>query len=153
MKPILVLVLVLAVAMAACGTTQQPAASVSSSPVVITATLSATACDVVAPDHMSLSRVSFHLVNNTKVTGRFILGWVMPGHTFQDLVDWWNSPDGQTGPPDFTTEIGLLDVGSGNSRDMAVSIIHAGTYAFHCGYVNDKGTVTAFWHELKAADG
>ena len=114
------------------------------------ATLSAEACNFAMPDVMPVELVKFHLVNSTTKTGRFILGQILPGHTFQELLDYWNGPNGQLGPPNFTSEVALQDVSAGGSDDMPASIPAEGTYAFHCGYVNDSGTVTAFWHELHA---
>ncbi len=144
----------IAVATVGCGqpvttASSSPSPSASSGPIG-KATLSDTACNVAIPDLLPLGVVSFTVVNTTAHQGRFFLVLIGEGHTFKDVVDWWSGPSGQVGPPAWVTDMGSIDVPAGKSDEMLVAIRHEGGYAFHCGYVNDSGKVTAFWHELHA---
>jgi hypothetical protein len=115
------------------------------------AALSATACDFEMAGRLPLQVVRFKLVNQTKYTGRFILSNIHEGHMFQELLDYWNGPQGQVEAPKFASELALVDVPPGKSDAMIVSVSQAGTYAFHCGYFDpDAGKVIGFFHELKA---
>ena len=147
-------VVVVAIALASCDSTPAAGGASAASPsphIFGTATLSATACDLVTPDHMPLELLTFRLVNNTlKTPGRFFLARIAPDHSFQDVVDWWNGPMGQVKAPSFLSEIALVDVAAGKTDEMVADISTVATYAFHCGYVNDAGTVTGFWHQLVA---
>ncbi len=116
-----------------------------------TATLSETACAFAMPDKMPLEVVRFKIVNNTKYTGRYILGHIHDGHTFNELLDYWNGPMGQVKEADFATQIEFADVSAGGSDVMLASVTAPGVYAFHCGYYSpDAGKVIGFWHELRA---
>ena len=95
--------------------------------------------------------VSFTLINKTKYLGRFIFSYIEEGHTFQDLLDYWNGPMGQVERPSFITEIGLWNVNTGGRSQIAAPVVLSGTYAFHCGYPDDTGKVIGFFHELRAA--
>ncbi len=144
----------IAVATVGCGqpvTTARssPSPSASSGPIG-KATLSDTACNVAVPDVLPVGVVSFTVVNTTTHQGRFFLVLIGEGHTFKDLVDWWNGPSGQVGPPAWLSDAGAIDVPAGKSGELLVAISQEGTYAFHCGYVNGSDKVTAFWHELHA---
>lgn len=115
------------------------------------ATLSAIACNFEMPSQLPLQVVRFKLVNQTKYTGRFILSGIDEGHTFQELLDYWNGPLGQVRAPTFVSELELIDVPAGKADVMVASVSLAGTYAFHCGYRDpDAGKVIGFFHELKA---
>ncbi|HSS60743.1 MAG TPA: hypothetical protein VLK30_04715 [Candidatus Limnocylindrales bacterium] len=115
------------------------------------ATLSANACNFAMPGQLPLQVVRFKLVNQTQFTGRFILSNIHDGHTFQELLDYWNGPLGQVQAPTFGSELKSIDVQAGKTDVMTASISLAGTYAFHCGYFSpDAGKVIGFFHELKA---
>lgn len=139
---------------AACGSgSTQPGQAKSSSTetVVGSATLSATACNFEMAGRLPLQVVRFELDNQTKYTGRFILSNIYEGHTFQELLDYWNGPQGQVEAPAFASELALVDVPPGKTDVMIVSVSVAGTYAFHCGYFSpEAGKVIGFFHELKA---
>jgi hypothetical protein len=138
---------------AACGQTSaspSPAQATPSPEKFGVATLSETKCSFEMPDSLPLHEVSFSLVNKTKYTGRFIFSNIHDGHTFKDLIDYWNSPMGQVERPSFITEIGLTDVPTNTSSEMVAPVAVAGTYAFNCGYLGETGTVTGFFHELRA---
>jgi hypothetical protein len=137
---------------AACEQQASPAARPSPSPAMFgTATLSETACTIDMPSQLPMGVVHFALVNQTKYSGRFILGNIHQGHTFQELVDYWNGPEGQVQQPSFASEVESMDVSAGKSDEMAATVSVPGVYAFHCGYVSpDTGKAVAFWHELKA---
>lgn len=145
------MLVVVAVA-AACGSETAESTHSSPTPQVFgTATLSETGCAFAMPDNLPLREVKFTLVNKTAYAGRFILGYIHDGHTFKDLIDYWNGPSGQGGEPDFTSEIRFVDVRTSGSGEMVATIVVAGTYAFHCGYFDPAiGKVRGFWHELKA---
>src|SRR5262249_29429659 len=106
-----------------CGSTP-PAPGVSASPQAISAPirsgpLTGTTCTPAMPPTLPVRRVTSHLINGTRTTGRFILALIQPGHTFQELLDYWNGPNGQNGqPPAFLTEVALTDVPANKSGDM-----------------------------------
>ena len=133
-------------------TSTSPSPAASSAPIGI-ATLSDTACNVAIPDVLPVDVMSFTVVNATAHRGRFLLLLIGEGRTFKDIVDWSSGPSGQVGPPAWVSQLGSIDVPAGKSDEMQVAISLEGLYAFHCGYVNDSGTVTAFWHELHARAG
>jgi hypothetical protein len=140
----------LAVVVVACGEpTPSAGALPAQSPTperIGTATLSETACDFAMPDSLPLRIVEFSVINNTGHTGRFILVYIENGHTYKDLIDYWNGPMGQVERPNFITEIALVDVPTKSAGEMVTSIVQQGSYAFNCGYMNDAGKVTGFWH-------
>jgi len=146
--------LALVILCAACGqqASSAPAARPSPSRAVFgTATLSETACNVDMPSQMPMGVVRFRLVNETRYSGHFILGNIHEGHTFQELLDYWNGPMGQVQQPSFASEVEFMDVSAGKSDEMVALVSVAGVYAFHCGYLSpDTGKVIGFWHELKA---
>lgn len=130
-----------------------PAARPSPSPAVFgTATLSEKACNVDMPFQLPMGVVRFTLVNQTKYSGHFMLGNIHAGHTFQELLDYWNGPMGQVQQPTFASEVEFMDVSAGKSDEMVALVSVPGVYAFHCGYLSpDTGKVIGFWHELKAS--
>lgn len=144
--------LILVATMAACGSETVVGTQSSPTPQVFgSATLSDTVCAFAMPDNMPLGEVRFTLVNKTAYTGRFILGSIHQGYTFKDLIDYWNGPMGQVEAPSFMSELRLADVSSNSSREMVATVAVAGTYAFHCGYLDPaSGKVKGFWHELEA---
>ena len=138
---------------AACGETSASPSQAAASPTAErfgTATLTETACNVEMPNNLPLRTVSFSLVNKSKYVGHFIFLIIEDGRTFKDLVDYWNSPMGQEQRPSFVTEIAAADVSTNSSDQMVATVVRAGTYAIHCGYL-DRATnkVTGFWHVLK----
>ena len=146
----LVVVVMLAVA---CGQGSAGQTKTATSPTpqsVGTATLSETGCSFELPYHLPLHLISFTLVNKAKSSGRFLFSNIHDGSTFQDLLDYWNGPTGRLQRPGFVTEIGNVDVPSNSSGEMVVLVALAGTYAFSCGYADESGKVTGFFHELKA---
>ena len=129
-----------------------PVARPSPSPAAFgTATLSETACNIHMPTQLPMGVVRFTLVNQTKYSGHFILGNIHKGHTFQELLDYWNGPMGQVQQPAFASEVESTDVSAGKSDEMVAVVSVPGVYAFHCGYLSpDTGNVIGFWHELRA---
>lgn len=110
------------------------------------ATLSEAGCDFQLRDRLALRPVIFNVVNTTKYSGRFIFARIHEGHTFEELVAHWNGPLGKLTRPDFVTELSLVDIPTNGSGVINIAISIAGAYAFHCGYRDETGTVTGFWH-------
>jgi|GEM_PF-2627502 len=153
MRVALSLMAVVIVAIACGSESTQPGQVQSTSTLTIigSATLSETACNFAMPSELPLQVVRFKLVNQTKYTGRFILSNIHEGHTFQELLDYWNGPQGQVQAPTFGSELELIDVLANKTDVMIASVSLVGTYAFHCGYFSpDAGKVIGFFHELKA---
>lgn len=153
MRSVLSLLTVVVIAVACGNEAAQPghAQSTPTPTIFGSATLSATACNVEVGGQLPLQVVRFKLDNQTKYTGRFILSNIYEGHTFQELLDYWNGPQGQVEAPKFASELALIDVPPGKTDVMIVSVSASGTYAFHCGYFSpEAGKVIGFFHELKA---
>jgi|SRR5690242_8160890 len=116
-----------------------------------TATLSETACSFEMPDNLPLRAVSISLVNKSKYTGHFSLVHIHDGHTFKDVVDYWNSPLGPVQHPSFITEIRQVDVPADGTREAVATVMQKGSYALSCVYADETNQVTGFFHELKTA--
>ena len=116
-----------------------------------TATLTETNCDYAMPNVLPLRLVSFTLVNKTRYTGHFGLVKIDNDHTFQNLVDFWNSPRGKVEPAPFTALITEQAVATNGSQELVATIKDKATYALHCGYKDENENLTGFWHELKAS--
>jgi hypothetical protein len=136
-----------------CGepASQAPSPSTRSSPENIgTATLSETSCDFAMSDRLPMHDVRFALVNQTGYIGHYIFLVIHEGHVFQDLIDGWNSGVLKQGAPSWITEIRDADVPAKGTGEIVAPVAAKGIYAFHCGYADQTGKVTGFWHELHA---
>jgi len=101
------------------------------------------------PDRLPTTLLSFNLVTRTKFTGHFGLIRIDDEHTYKDLVDFWYSSGGQLAPS-FSALVAEQAVPPNSSGRLVATIMLKGTYAFHCGYKDESGKVTGFFHELKA---
>jgi hypothetical protein len=73
-------------------------------------------------------------------------------HTFGDLMDAWNHPDATGQAPSWISENALVDVPAHATGTLGSTVVSAGAYAFHCGYLDAaSGKVVGFWHSLHAA--
>ena len=145
----------IAIVAAACGQTAtqtgvSPTPQASPTPQEVgTATLTETECDFAMPDRLPTTLLSFNLVTQTKFTGHFGLIRIDDEHTYKDLVDLWYSSSGQVAPS-FGALVAEQAVPPNSSGRLVATITLKGTYAFHCGYKDESGKVTGFFHELKA---
>lgn len=114
-----------------------------------TATLTETECDFAMPDRVPTRLLGFSLVTQTKYTGHFGLIPIVDEHTYKDLVDSWYASSGQVAPT-FGALVAETSVPPNSSGRLVATIKLKGTYAFHCGYRNESGNVTGFFHELRA---
>ena len=101
------------------------------------------------PDRLPTASLSFSLVTRTKYTGHFGLIRIDDQHTFKELVDAWYGSNGQVAPS-FGALIGEQAVPPNSSGRLDATITLKGAYAFHCGYKDESGKVTGFFHELRA---
>ena len=142
----------IAMFVAACGQSQSsvsPAPHTSPTPHEVgTATLTETGCDFAMPDSIPMTVLSFGLVARTKYTAHFSVIRVDDGHTFKEMVDYWYAHLGMEAR--FGTLIAEKAVRPNDSDKLVATITLKGTYAFHCGYKDENGTVTGFFHELNA---
>lgn len=140
---------------AACGQTAtetavSPTPQASPTPQEVgTATLTQTSCDFAMADRLPMTLLSFTVVTRTSFTGHFGLIHIEDGHTYKELVDSWYSSGGQVAPS-FGALVAEQAVPPNSSDRLVATITLKGTYAFHCGYKDETGKVTGFYHELKA---
>jgi hypothetical protein len=73
---------------------------------------------------------------------RFILVKLNGGHTFKELQEL--EGNSIVVRPAWVEESALVDVAPA-STDIMQATVAAGSYAFHCGYLKNDGTLTAFW--------
>jgi hypothetical protein len=146
----------IAMVSAACGETAtqagvSPTPQASPTPQEVgTATLTATACDFAMPDRLPTTSLSFNLVTRTEYTGHFGLIHIDDGHTYKELVDLWYASGGQVAPS-FGALVAEQAVPPNSSGRLVATITLKGTYAFNCGYKDETGKVTGFYHELNAS--
>jgi hypothetical protein len=114
-----------------------------------TATLTETACDFAMPDRIPATLLGFSLVARTKYTGHFGLIRIDDAHTYKELVDLWYGSGGQVAPS-FSALVAEQAVPPNSSGRLVATITLKGAYAFHCGYTDESGKVTGFFHELRA---
>src|SRR6267143_3684450 len=141
----------IAIVAAACGQTAtqtgvSPTPQASPTPQEVgTATLTETECDFAMPDRLPTTLRSFNLVTQTKFTGHFGLVRIDDEHTYKDLVDLWYSSSGQVAPS-FGALVAEQAVPPNSSGRLVATITLKGTFAFHCGYKDESGKVTGFFH-------
>lgn len=140
--------LAMAVLLAACGETSNQGQASPTPTLFGTATLSDSGCDFAMPQQVPVGVLKFKIVNHSSFTGRFMLVQIHDGHKVAELVNPDNAMPAQK--PDWVTDIGIIDVSTGQSDVLTTSVHERGTYAFHCGYADASGKVTAFWNELHA---
>ena len=144
----------MAMVAAACGETAtqagvSPTPQASPTPQEVgTATLTETGCDFAMPDRLPTTLLSFNVVARTKFTGHFGLIRIDDQHTYKEMVDSWYGSGGQA--PSFGVLVAEQAVPPNSSGRLVATITLNGTYAFHCGYKDENGKVTGFFHELKA---
>jgi len=137
---------------ASCGQSSASSPQVQASPTPErfgTATLSETACSFEMPDNLPLHEVSFSLVTRTRYTGHFGLIRIDNEHTYRELVDFWYGHNGLVAPS-FSALVAETAVPPNSSGQLVATVSLKATYAFHCGYNDDSGKVTGFFHELRA---
>jgi len=145
----------IATLVAACGQTAtqtgvSPTPQASPTPNEVgTATLTETECDFAMPDRLPTTLLGFSLVTRTKYTGHFGLIRIDDEHSYKDLVDSWYGSGGQVAPS-FGALVAEKAVPPNSSGRLVATITLKGTYAFHCGYQDESGKVTGFFHELRA---